>query len=268
MPERGSDVGAAKKSKSVESAAADSSVEKPVPVRRRGLIEPKDWVPGEVESIPCGRHSKRNILAIRPESSWMRQPRESGKVYEYFKFWMELPAEKRTYAAVAKEFFISVQAVKNHSCRWFWDNRLRERNNHDESVRQKAVDVEAAKEAKKWAQRREKALDDRYNRSQKMFDLAQKMVDYPLTHKTVKERDAEGNAVKIEIRPSKWTISTAVRVTQVASVLEATSIAESLEFVSDFDPDSATPEECAEYLRKVRDIREKAQNDMARAFNQ
>ena len=251
MSERGSDVGAAKKSKSVESAAADSSVEKPVPVRRRGLIEPKDWVPGEVESIPCGRHSKRNILAIRPESSWMRQPRESGKVYEYFKFWMELPAEKRTYAAVAKEFFISVQAVKNHSCRWFWDNRLRERNNHDEAVRQKAVDVE-----------------DRYNRSQKMFDLAQKMVDYPLTHKTVKERDAEGNAVKIEIRPSKWTISTAVRVTQVASVLEATSIAESLEFVSDFDPDSATPEECAEYLRKVRDIREKAQNDMARAFNQ
>jgi hypothetical protein len=178
---------------------------------------------------------------------WDRRTNESGAAFGVFRLYIEAGPD-RSLADVARRSGRGLSQVKDWSARHAWVDRAAAYDAHMARVADEARERAAAEDAEVWERRRRAECLDLFTLGLELRARAREMLAHPLTE-TFKESDG----VTI-VKPTNWTQATAATMAKMSADLIALGIGEALAD-DGFDPLEATPEECAEWLRRQAERR-------------
>jgi hypothetical protein len=181
--------------------------------------------------------------SIRDLYPWNRQKGETVQAFEAFQTYYDLGSE-RTVVKAAEKLNKSHDMFNIWSMKWKWGMRVQARDNHELNVEQAARDKVRAKMAAEWEKRRLQECEDLYVLGSLLRDRAVKMLKYPLSKE---KTSVDGKTIIIE--PSKWTVASAVTASKASAELITMAIDAALE-EDNFDPLSATLDQCRDYIAK------------------
>jgi len=188
-------------------------------------------------------------------TAWSRQPGESEKAFDAFRRYLELGPE-RSVEALRRNYEKdgirkSNRLLQGWSAEWRWIERCKAHADHVAAIENASRDKVREEEAAKWQRRRIQAAARNWSNSKKLERKAVAMLDLPLVEDAVEERDDGGRPIKVARKPAKWTLATAGALMKIVAELRAAALNEALgDDDDDFDPSTATPEECRAYLRR------------------
>ena len=214
--------------------------------------------------------------------SWLRQPNESEKSYEYFSYFLSLPPADRSNRKVAEEYTVSEQNIKKIRRRWNWNERTLAYDNHLARASIRGA-VKAAEKAEfDWAtwettnlEKTRKITDELYTKAEEILNLEvvesktlEKQIFDTKTGKPV--LDSEGNPVYQQViihSPLKFKLSDAARLTEAAIILTQYAVAKQRVLLvkvdfNDYMPkllkslDDMTEVELDEYIKEIRHTKE------------
>ncbi len=180
--------------------------------------------------------------SLCPARSWDCWQGETTQAYEAFPIYLTLGID-RSIAKVASRVQKGESLVCRWSVMWHWLDRISEYDSHMLNVQVKAREKVVAETAALWERRKRDRAERAYRIGEKMVARAEEMIAMPLTRKRL---DRDGKTIVVE--PSKWTLATACGMVKDGLMLQKLAQDDSLE-PDDFDPMTATPEECREYVR-------------------
>lgn len=178
---------------------------------------------------------------------WERRGDESSQAWEAFQaFLMHDPPSERTLRKAAETVGKSTTQIGEWSTKYEWIERGRLYDSHVFKVGQRARDKVAAASAAKWERRKNESREKFWSVGEKLLSQAELMLASPLTTRRVKK---DGKTIVEEA--AKWSQMTAVGFIKLASELQSGAIADALDD-DGFDPETATPEECQDYLARMK----------------
>jgi hypothetical protein len=138
-------------------------------------------VSGCALAVARASESERGLFVVKIMSkiqSWLRQPKESEKTFEYFSYFLSLPPAERSNRRVSEEYTVSEQNIKQIRCRWKWNERALEYDNHLASAATRAVTKAVEKAEFNWAtweagnlERTRKITDELFNKVEEILKL-------------------------------------------------------------------------------------------------
>lgn len=188
---------------------------------------------------------------VPPTDLWDRQPGETSKAFEAFRAYLLLGAG-RTIPLAAGQVGKSTAHLQAWSTRNHWLDRSVAYDNHLASAADAARNKVRAADAATWEKRKLATLARAFALSETLFAKVEAMLAMPLT-----TRKTEDGGKTIHIHPARWSIRDAATIAKVALEMAATSTGEALADREDFDPATATPEECKAFCER-QEARRKA----------
>lgn len=197
------------------------------------------------------RPTDRPIEPDGPPRPWDRRPDETSPAYAAFRHYCKLGGE-RAANRVAADLGKSRKLILVWSSRHEWVARAAAWDTHMAALEQERQEKVRAEYAERWERRRLEAAEANWDRAQRVAVRAEEMLKAPLFEQTVTKRDADGRPTEVTIEPAKWTLNTAGALLKLAAELQAAALGEALGGQDDdFDPATASPEECRAYLAKM-----------------
>lgn len=179
-----------------------------------------------------------------------RLANEGARPYAGFVLYRDLGPE-RSLEKVATSLGKSRSLMSRWSADFAWVERVAAFDADQERAEQEARAKVRAAEAEKWERRRLQAAAQKWVSAKKLKRKAAAMLDFPLAEDEVAERDDEGRPVRVARKPARWNMATAAAMLKIAAELQTAALNEALgDDDDDFDPSTATPEECRAYLRR------------------
>lgn len=151
---------------------------------------------------------------------WEQQSNESAKAYDAFRLYSEMGSD-RSLEKVAKVCKKSVTLINRWSAEYLWGIRARAFDSYLADLERQMMESELLDRAKKWADRKEKLLEQEWATSEKLIDRAEEMLKLPLLRKTV-EKDGQ----TIIFEPVRWTAATILNTLDLASKLGRLAVGE------------------------------------------
>lgn len=87
-----------------------------------------------------------------PENVWDKLPNERDAAFSKFRYFRDLPPEKRSFEVVAKKFKCKVRGLQQLAQRWDWRERVAAWDRVVDASRQEAFIAEAVEVSKRQAQ--------------------------------------------------------------------------------------------------------------------
>ena len=142
---------------------------------------------------------------------WIRTAGESDEAYSAFLAYRDLGAD-RSLDAVVQELHKSRTILGRWSSRHDWVARSTAWDNHLQAERDKV----AVREARKWEQRRQAALEDNWQLAQSLRAKLDRMLAFPLQQTRT---SADGKTIIIE--PVRWSFQTVALLAKTAAEISA-----------------------------------------------
>jgi hypothetical protein len=177
--------------------------------------------------------------------AWARRSGESSEAYEAFTAYLLMGAKRTHYDAAA-----SVGKGRSLMHAWSsqhdWTERCAAYDSYCLNVEIKAADKIRSKHGTNWEKRRLEMLEQNLDLSNQLRKRVQEMLDFPLVQVTTSTEDGR----TLIYKPNRWNVSHIAAMAKVAAELAAQTIDAATCPDDDFDPETASPEECREFLRK------------------
>lgn len=183
-----------------------------------------------------------------PRRPFDRRPGESNAAFQAFAAYRDAGLD-RSIEAVAESLSKSGSLCRRWSARHEWVARVAAWDVERDRIEQAARAKVASQVAAQWERRRLEAAEGNWGLAQRLGLRAEEILKTPLYEVKREEIDPEtGRPLHLTLEPAKWTIATAAALLKLAVELQSVALAEALGSRDDFDPATASLEECRAYL--------------------
>ena len=185
-----------------------------------------------------------------------RETDESAKAFEAWTVYRDLGAERSLQKASTLYYgsTANVRQFERWSKRFGWVERAWAFDAEREMIRRSAIEdhlkIQAEDHAAREARIQERFLEIREQAAEQSL----KMLQYPLTEQHILREDEEGNKIMYVLRPSRWSMATAVQLARLASTAQ-TGAESPIEEEGEYDLSALTEEEVLTFLSIDEKIR-------------
>lgn len=183
---------------------------------------------------------------------WERIEGEHERAYVAFQAYLRQPIEGqgRSIRRLHEDGFGAHKNLGTWSSKFRWRERARLWDDYLAEEAAVAAAKEHAKNAAKWERRRIVDAERSYAVSNKLRDVAEKMLKYPIKKKRVTAEYADGKPKVTIYEPAKWTMASAATIAKLSEELAARARESALhdDEWDAFDPTTASLEECQAFI--------------------
>lgn len=168
---------------------------------------------------------------------WEQLRGETREAYACFVVFRDMEADGRTLAEASRRLGRNISAVKRHSARWDWWERVRLFDVHNEAIARRAAERERARQIAVWERRRLKDLEADHAIGERATTLAAEALESKLS--------------------AKISTPMAMKLATFGIDVKSRSRDEALydPELDGFDPTRATPEQAREYQDRMESDR-------------
>lgn len=175
-----------------------------------------------------------------------RLENESAKAFAGFQAYCEMGGN-RSLKAVGRALGKSEGLLERWSARFKWVARAKAYDERLLSIQRDAEKKTIEAKANSWASRQTALREDEWQTADQLISRARQMLDWPLEHTVTKDG-------KTTILPTKWTISDAVRMVEVAAKLRRMAVGEETDHLKVSTPGPDFSKLTVEEVRTYREI--------------
>jgi hypothetical protein len=148
-----------------------------------------------------------------------RETDESAKAFEAWTVYRDLGTERSLQKASEMYYGhgANVGQFERWSKRYGWVARARAFDDEREMIRRSAVEDHLKTQAEDHAAREARIQERILEIREQAAEQSLKMLHYPLTEQHILREDEEGNQITYVLRPSRWSMATAVQLARLAT---------------------------------------------------
>ena len=197
-----------------------------------------------------------------------RETDESAKAFEAWTVYRDLGAERSLQKASEMYYGhgANVGQFERWSRRYGWVERARAFDVEREMIRRSAIEDHLMARAEDHAAREARIQERILEIREQAAEQSLKMLQYPLTEQHIVSEDEEGNKITYVLRPTRWSMATAVQLAHLASNAQTGTGSPIEEEEGEYDLSALTEEELLTFLsidEKIRTHGKKAPESQA-----
>ena len=198
-----------------------------------------------------------------------REKDESAKAFEAWTVYRDLGAE-RSLRKASELYYghgANVGQFERWSRRYGWVERARAFDVEREMIRRSAIEDHLKTQAEDHAAREARIQERILEIREQAAEQSLRMLQYPLTEQHIVSEDEEGNKITYVLRPSRWSMATAVQLAHLASTAQTGAGSPIEDEEGEYDLSALTKEELLTFLsidEKIRTHSKKAPETQSR----
>ena len=198
-----------------------------------------------------------------------RETNESAKAFDAWTVYRDLGAERSLQKASEMYYGhgANVGQFERWSRRYGWVERARAFDVEREMIRRSAIEDHLKAQAENHAAREARIQERILEIREQAAEQSLKMLQYPLTEQHIVREDEEGNKITYVLRPSRWSMATAVQLARLASNAQTGAESPIEDEEGEYDLSALTREELLTFLsidEKIRTRGKKAPESQSR----
>ncbi len=166
---------------------------------------------------------EEDLIEVAPARIWYRQPKESPRLYSYFKMYLEQPVPRKV-GRLAKQLRMQHSGLARYCADYKWLERAAAFDDHNNEAKLDRKRREREKQDEVWLARRDEQRQQEWDIAQQFLQKVRQMLNTPLFKETITEYldslDPQGRIIikqVITYEPLDWSPSDMAKFFEIGS---------------------------------------------------